>query len=383
MSKRFSELTDIEQASLVEHHYKQLQIRGNKDHLNPFLDVMNRAVDEELLSIILKKSLNKQALERHGSLKSSDDTKKKKDEEESGNTLIEVARPDHEGGGGLRSQTTLEYLMEEISGAVIEMLERSEPALQNTLSMFLNRPLPTQLRLYVWSKSLRLDLQRLEDGTSLFAGRLAPSIDLLLSRKCHALLDISFPVVSSRSNASFVKAIVGNFMRLTGMKVPDTASDNFDDLEHLVYLMIPLLVLLRSNVHDLTKVRSDQTTEYKGEGVAGDGRTAEGGIPDVGGGLLGNELPQGVQPGSVEFFEDNYTTNIGAKINATKRINIMENALYSLLEPRYLGLMELVSTDNNRKVNAKKRKPETPRLRTMQVPRINFFPVPRKRKKTA
>merc|ERR1711907_20534 len=45
------------------------------------------------------------------------------------------------------------------------------------------------------------------------------------------------------------------------------------------------------------------------------------------------------------------------KINATKRINIMENALYSLLEPRYLGLMELVSTDNNRKVNAKKRKP--------------------------
>ena len=108
VSKRFSELTDIEQASLVEHHYKQLQIRGNKDHLNPFLDVMNRAVDEELLSIILKKSLNKQALERHGSLKSSDDTKKKKDEEESGNTLIEVARPDHEGGGGLRSQTTLE-----------------------------------------------------------------------------------------------------------------------------------------------------------------------------------------------------------------------------------------------------------------------------------
>ncbi len=358
VSKRFSELTDVEQASLVEHHYRQLQIRGNKEHLDPFLDVLNRAVDEELLSVILKKSLNKEALERRGFLKSEGDTRKKKEEEDSSNAVIEEAKLERE-LEGLRSQTTLEYLMGEISGAVIEMLERSEPALQNTLSMFLNRPLPTQLRLYVWSKSLRLDHQRLEDGTSLFAGRMAPSIDLLLSRRCHALLDVSFPVVSSRANASFVKAIVSNFMRLTGMKVPDTASDNFDDLENLIYLMIPLLVLLRSNVHDLVKTGAgDQAAEggnTEGGGVAGGGGSSGG--TDPGGGLLGHELPSGVQPGSVEFFEDNYTTNIGAKINATKRINMMENALYSLLEPRYLGLMELVSSDSTRKVNAKKRRP--------------------------
>jgi hypothetical protein len=110
------------------------------------------------------------------------------------------------------------------------------------------------------------------------------------------------------------------------MKVPDTASDNFDDLENLIYLMIPLLVLLRSNVHDLVKTGAgDQAVEggnTEGGGVAGGGGSSGG--TDPGGGLLGHELPSGVQPGSVEFFEDNYTTNIGAKINATKRINMME-----------------------------------------------------------
>ena len=83
VSKRFSELTDVEQASLVEHHYRQLQIRGNKEHLDPFLDVMNRAVDEELLGVILQASLQKDAVKRHGIYSVGDlDGKKKKEEDE-------------------------------------------------------------------------------------------------------------------------------------------------------------------------------------------------------------------------------------------------------------------------------------------------------------
>lgn len=328
VSKRFSELTETEQASLVEHHYRELCSRGNKDHLDPFIGVMNRAVDEQLLHIILKKSLNKEAVQKsgYGSNSMTGDSKKDKEENQA---MIESKREE------VANETTLEFLMGEISDAVIELLEKSAPALRNTLTMFLNRPLPNQIRVYIWSKSLRLDQQRLEDGSALFAGRLAPSVDLILSRRCHALLDTSFSVVSSRANASFVKTIVTNFMRLTGMKVPDTASDNFEDMEHIVYLLIPLLVILRSNMYELL------TTKVKGNTVTEAAATTNADNEDVPTGhpLLGHD-PR-VAPGTIEFFEDNYTTNLDAKISTTKRINIMENALYSLLEPRFLGLVEL------------------------------------------
>lgn len=336
VSKRFSELTETEQASLVEHHYRELCIRGDKDHLDPFVGVMNRAVDEQLLQIILKKSLNKEAVQKsgYGSVSGLGDGKKGKEEDMS---MVESKREEDV------NETTLDFLMGEISDAIIELLEKSAPALRNTLTMFLNRPLPTQIRVYIWSKSLRLDLQRLEDGSALFLGRLAPSVDLVLSRRCHALLDTSFSVVSSRANASFVKTIITNFMRLTGMKVPDTASDKFEDMEHLVYLLIPLLVILRSNMYELlvSKIK-DNTTMEASAAAKGDNEDGPTGHP-----LLGHD-PR-VAPGTIEFFEDNYTTNLGSKINATKRINIMENALYSLLEPRFLGLVELAEPEKNTK----------------------------------
>ena len=336
VSKRFSELTETEQASLVEHHYRELCIRGNKDHLEPFTAVMNRAVDEQLLHIILQKSLNKDAVRKSGyasingpdfSSAAEEEKKSKADEKD------EVTK-----------ETTLDFLMGEISGAVIELLEKSAPALRNTLVMFLNKPLPTQIRIYVWSKSLRLDQQRLEDGSALFGARIAPSVDLILSRRCHALLDTSFSVVSSRANASFVKTILTNFMRLAGMKVPDTASDNFEVMEHLAYLLIPLLIILRSNMYDLLLSEiKDNTTMHAVVAVQGEN---EEDVPP-GHPLLGHD-PK-VAPGTIEFYEDNYTTNLGSKINATKRINIMENALYSLLEPRFLGLVELAVQEKKKK----------------------------------
>jgi hypothetical protein len=370
VSKRFSELTETEQAQLVEHHYRELRIRGNKEHLDPFVDVMNRAVDEQLLQIILQRSLNKQTKARSGfneDKKGGDGGKEdihntnnsSSDSSSVADVALQASSKEH-----AADENNLEFLMGEISSAVIELLERSEPALRNTLTMFLNKPLPSQIRIYIWSKSLRLDQQRLEDGTALFAGRLAPSVDLILSRRCHALLDTSFSVVSSRANASFVKTIVTNFMRLTGMKVPDTASDNFDNMEHLVYLLIPLLVILRSNVHDLLRAMDKDNKSGSGgsgsisrsqvKNIAAAGEGEEGSESGSGRGvnegrhaLLGSEPT--VPPGTVEFFEDNYTTNIGNKINATKRINIMENALYSLLEPRFLGLMELAKQERKKK----------------------------------
>jgi len=137
---------------------------------------------------------------------------------------------------------------------------------------------------------------------------------VLLSRRCHALLDVSFPSLSSRSNASFMKQVVSSFMRMYGFALPANASESFEEADMLMYLSVPLIITFRTN-----------KSNKKATGVGGAG--------GAGGGEGGDE-----EDGKIEFIEDDTSTGARGSIMAPLGV---EAALFAMLEPRHLGLLKV------------------------------------------
>jgi hypothetical protein len=157
--------------------------------------------------------------------------------------------------------------------------------------------------------------------------RLRPSIDLVLSRRCHMLLDSSFNIVSSRGNAAIVKSVVGNYMKMVKLRIPENDEDMFQELDHLVYVTIPILVQLKSNAKEVyfnvkQKDRIDMTGMITLEEEDMSLRFAS--------------------MSSKDNSNDNSNDNNDNKGFNSVSSAMMESILYSFSEPRYLGLMQVI-----------------------------------------
>eukprot|EP00605_Chrysophyceae_sp_TOSAG23-4_P000115 GSChrysophyteH1.ASY1.ANO1.126.1 assembled CDS len=204
VGKRFCELGERMQVALVEKNWKNIQQDEKRDLLDSFAARMSREIDEELLK------------------------------------YAEAERTGSDGS----DPTNVEMLTREFTLAAIDMLENSPVNLMNTTKLFINRSLPGTIRPYIWTRALWLGKKA---NSSMNFARLAPSLDVILSRRCHGLLDNKFPRLSSRANASYAKTIVANFMRMVNLKIPTNMYDSFVELDHCAYLCIPLIVVMRSN----------------------------------------------------------------------------------------------------------------------------------------
>ena len=287
ISKRFCELSEKEQVALVEKNWKDLQQMEDTSLLDSFSARMGREVDQELLKIMLAKS-----------------NKKTPSNPLSVGKLFNVTDP------GASDPTNVDILVQEISASVIDMMESGPANLMNSTKLFINRPLPQSIRSYVWSRSLLMsNVSALTQNANF--GRLAPSLDLILSRRCHALLDNKFPRLSSRSNAAYAKTIASNYMRMIGVKLPTNGYDSFADMDHCLYLVVPLIVLLRS---DFGRKKDSSVTSERSLDEDG------------------NEAPD------VEFTDD--TLNPNRVFKSTQRY-VVETSLYVLMEPRHLGSLRV------------------------------------------
>ncbi len=330
--KRFCELTGNEQAVLVERSYQDMQRAQSKKErslLEKFSKRMSREVDEELLKHILKDSLVLPL-----------------EEGKNYTALPETKKGYH--------PTNVDKLMDEYSAAIIHMLENSPANIINTTKLFMNRPLPGSIRPYIWSRALWLGDKNV---SKMVFSRLAPSLDLILSRRCHSILDKAYPRLSSRNNASFAKTIVSHFMRMVDMKLPTNGFDSFEEMDNVVYLVIPLIVLLRSNydtekrkevdpASNPTSVITANKKDAKGiEGKQGEKEENKNENAD----REGDEEEEGVQ------FSDDITELVRSKVySAINRVpHAVENALFALLEPKKLGLLAVA----NEKLNFVERSP--------------------------
>jgi len=327
IGKRFCELSETEQVALVENNWKLVQQKQDTTLLDTFAARIAREVDEELLKFVLEKSvargdvLAQEKIEQ----KKSGMTLNKKEEIGGGGGNDEQKKPEEttsmpsntdanantNNNSNNGDPSNVESLINEFSMAAIDMLENSPVNLMNTTKLFVNRPLPGSIRPYIWSRALWLGEKA---SKAMTFGRLAPSLDMILSRRCHSLLDSKFPRLSSRSNAAFAKTIVSNFMRMVNIKLPTNMYDSFVEMDHCTYLAIPLIVVLRSDFHN--KKNNNNNTGKKNDEDED-----------------GNESPE------VEFT-DQYTAKQKVYKNTNNRFAI-ENALYALMEPLKLGILRV------------------------------------------
>ena len=222
VGKRFSELTVGEQAALVERSfYETQQNEVDAERVARFSQRLGRAVDDELLAFL-------QGAAQAG-----------------GAALPSLGEREAQGGLRLSEHVSnADQMLEVFAKTVLEMLDASPPEMASTLRLFLNRPLPECLRGSIWLSALtkRIEPQKNRRGSmsqpaapahatqqlqpppglQVVVGKLAPSLDVLLARRCHAMLDACFGELSSRANASFLKQVVSTFMRMLGLKVGHT-----------------------------------------------------------------------------------------------------------------------------------------------------------------
>mgnify|MGYP005993187507 CR=1 FL=1 len=300
VGKRFCELSEKEQVALVEKNWKDLQQKDDSPMLDVFAARMSREVDEELLKMLLDKA-NKTPVKKNSKME------------------VFTADAETEQANSDTHPTNVAALVLEISAAAIDMLECGPANLMNSTKLFINRPLPASLRPYIWSRSLYLTNSPATRQNMSF-GRLAPSLDLILSRRCHALLDTKFPRLSSRANAAYAKTVASNFVRLIGVTLPVNSYDSLTDMDHALFLVVPLIVLFRSDFG-----KKKHTADVGGDAAGEVALDAD-----------GNEIAE------VQFSDDIPTANKMFK-NTNSNKYIIENALYSLLEPRNLGSLRVSS----------------------------------------
>jgi hypothetical protein len=315
VGKHFCELSETMQVALVEKNWKNVQQHSERDLLDQFAARMSREIDEELLQFVLDKSKAKEgdsvlAKEREEQNKIGMKLDRKENEKEHEDIIAEKEAV--KSGADGSDPTNVEMLVREFSLAAIDMLENSPVNLMNTTKLFINRPLPGSIRPYIWSRALWLGQKA---NNAINFARLAPSLDVILSRRCHGLLDNKFPRLSSRANAAFAKNIIANFMRMVNLKMPTNMYDSFVELDHCAYLCLPLIVVLRSDFNQ-RKTSSIELDEY------------------------GNEPPE------IEFSDiHNSKFKIYKGMN-TSRFAV-ENALYALMEPLKLGTLRVSSGNLN------------------------------------
>jgi hypothetical protein len=164
------------------------------------------------------------------------------------------------------------------------VLVYSEPPLVTGLILLmcfvdeLYRPLPLCLRSHMWFATLNLEKRIIDSATeSIFLNtninsnfsRLAPSLDVLYSRRCHVLLDLHYPSISSRVNAATIKTIIINFMKKYQLSMnfkeetienetvivsKATANKSFVEADHIFFVLVPLVVSCLPELLELNTV---------------------------------------------------------------------------------------------------------------------------------
>jgi hypothetical protein len=196
---RYSELTAAEQASFVEREFYEMQ-QANEPVLQSFGTRLNKAVDDELLRLLYKSN-----------------------------------------AGEVSHISNVDYLSSICSSSIQSILKSSPPEFATAAKLFLNRSLPPTQRQHVWYASLDLPSVVLDTASY---GRLAPSLDVILSRRCYEVLDSYFPDYSTRSMAAACKTAIANFMRAHNVQLPYT-SKNFETTDRLLFVLIPVVHALQ------------------------------------------------------------------------------------------------------------------------------------------
>lgn len=144
----------------------------------------------------------------------------------------------------------------------------------------------------MWFATLNLEQRIIDSATeSVFLNtninstfsRLAPSLDVLYSRRCHILLDLYYPTISSRVNAATIKTIIINFMKKyqLNMNFKEETIDNdtvivnnaaavnksFVEADHIFFVLVPLVISCLPELLELnTVVKSHSSTATIGNG---------------------------------------------------------------------------------------------------------------------
>lgn len=285
VGKRFAQLTPGEQAALVERTFLEMQQQDETYQLTSFATRLGRAVDDQLVQLLMEYSTKGQTPFGGGTGSgSATDTGGK-----------EVRSPREP--KGIMHPSNVDRLLGVCSDALMGMIAASPPELMAAVKLFLNRPLPLALRSHVWDASLKSRGKELDDATF---GRLAPSLDVLMARRAHSLLDFNFPELSTRSNASTLKAVTTNVLRMLGLKMPLNADDNFAEADLIAMLAVPLLVVMRAD-HQIKSPRAGVSESHE--------------------------------------FTETYSAGCDKEAGPF----YVENCLFSLLEPRHLGLLSVNS----------------------------------------
>lgn len=325
VGKRFCELSASEQVALVEKNWKEMaQPQNNLALLDAFAARMSREVDEEILKHVLVKSnpqkvvreIKKESANAGGgtALGEEKDGQKVVPTEPPTADTQEMAMAPVATHSTESHPTNVDDLVREFSAAAIEMLESGPANLMNTTKLFINRPLPGTLRAYIWSRALWSGNKPYQKSTF---GRLAPSLDLVISRRVHALLDNKFARLSSRANAAYAKTVACNFMKMCNIALPSSSTDSFEYIDVCIYLCIPLIVLFRSDFGS-KKVNASANTD----------------------GSSSNLDDDGYEKVEVEFSEDLPTKEKVYKGTNTSK-HVIENSLYALMEARHLGCLRV------------------------------------------
>jgi len=197
--ERYSELTSLEQAAFVEREINEMQQRSDPV-LSSFGTRLSKEVDDELLRMI--------------------------------NDLSTTA--------GVHPSNA-EFLSDVCAKSIQAILKTSPPEFATAAKLFLNRSLPTSQRRFIWYSSL--DIANIAPDPSA-GGRLAPSLDVILTRRVHEVLDSWFPEISSRSAAGQAKTAIANFMRSHGVPLP-YSDKSYESTDRLLFILVPVVRALQ------------------------------------------------------------------------------------------------------------------------------------------
>lgn len=338
VGKRFSELGETEQAALVERSFHESQQNeADSERVSRFSQRLGKAVNDELLAFLSSASL-------------------------AGDYVLPTLG-EREAQGGVRFSehpSNSDQMLEIFAKTTLEMLDNSPPEMASTLRLFLNRPLPECLRGNIWltaltkkvepgQKNRRGSAQQQQQqqhqhhsshqlqpppGVQQVLGKLAPSLDVLLARRCHATLDSCFGELSSRANASFVKQVTSTFLRMLGLRIPANVADSFDEVDLVAFLIIPLVCVFRLSASHRMRVTEvfvplaeDEAkgASHHGHGLSHSLSHGHGKRDGEGGVRTQNEI---------ELLDDDASSK-----GTMEQPHAIEAALYALMEPRHLGLV--------------------------------------------
>lgn len=319
VGKRFSELTESEQAALVERSFHETQQSASGSELvTKFSHRLGKAVTDEMLEFLF-------AAQR----KSDEVRRQQQQQQQSQLQQSSFTLGEH--------PSNADQMLELFSKTVINMLEASPPEMATTLRLFVNRPLPDSLRSSIWVSCLTQKLAPVNrsgaasrraqsagragslEGVLRMTGKLAPSLDILMARRCHSLLDCNFVELSSRTNAAFVKVVVSNFMRMLSLKMPAGPSDSFAETDQLACLAMPLVCAFRLSAGNRKRINEAPAAALH---VAAKRAIEE-------------SRPKAPKESDVDLLEDGAADSR----NFMDRPNAIELALYTLLEPKHMGLL--------------------------------------------